>query len=229
VGDEFQTIVSRKAANLAGGAFQALEDSTIEKRLRWCRENLDLPEGSRATPRLGYESLMLRYLGLTEDDVPVVSESEANITWLSRNRCPMPAACQSVGISTSVACRAVYEKSTQVILSQLDPELRFHRDYGELRPDHHHCKATILRLDFDHLMSLAIAEAEKSRVTGNKGYGAAVVMGDRVLASAYDTATSMAEGKARIRLGAQEIVDQSPGWMEVVGGVLKEECMELYR
>ncbi len=36
-------------------------------------------------------------------------------------------------------------------------------------------------------------------------------------------------GKARIQVSAQEIVERSPVMVEVIGGVLKEECRELYQ
>jgi tRNA(Arg) A34 adenosine deaminase TadA len=36
-------------------------------------------------------------------------------------------------------------------------------------------------------------------------------------------------GKPRIRVNATEIVDRSPGWTEVIDGVLAEECLDLYR
>ena len=35
-------------------------------------------------------------------------------------------------------------------------------------------------------------------------------------------------GKSRILVGCQEVVDRSPALVEVVGGVLNEECRTLY-
>jgi tRNA(Arg) A34 adenosine deaminase TadA len=267
-----------------------LEAAVIEKRLRWCQDNLEHPRGVPVTPRLGYETLLLRYLGLSESDVPVIYESDTNITWLSHNRCPTLDACTSLGLSTSTVCRAVYEKPTQALLSRMDPELRFVRQYTEMRPEFPHCKEMIVRMDFEGMMGMAIAEARKSRATGNKGYEAVVVLGERVLGVAYDTAASEGDpslhaemnaissavevvgdsnlcgavlfstcepcpmcaglavwanvttivfgasieqtaqlGKPRIRVNATEIVDRSPGWTEVIDGVLAEECLDLYR
>jgi len=268
----------------------ALEAAVIEKRLRWCDENIGPKDHSSATPRLGYETLLLRYLGLSEKDVPVVSESDAEITWLSRNACATLDACAQLDIATSTVCRSVYEKPTQALLSCLDPELRFVRHYSEVRPEHPHCKETILRLDFGEMMSIALAEARESRTTGNKGYGATVVLGDRVLSSAHDTASTEGDpslhaevnairsavhvvgdtdlcgailfstcepcpmcsalavwanvttivfgasieqtarlGKSRIQVSAAEIVERSPGWVEVIGGLMAQECLDLYR
>ena len=219
-----------------------------------------------------------------------MSESERHITWLSRNRCPTFDACVHLGRSTAEVCRDVYEKPTQALLSQIDPKLRFGRDYGELRPEHPHCRESIVRLDFEGFMGQAIGEARRSLATGNKGYGAVVVLGERVLGVAHDTAVSEHDpslhaemnairmavknsgdtnlcgavlfstcepcpmctalaiwanvtaivfgasieqtaelGRTRILLNAQEIVSRAPNWVEVFGGVLAEECLELYR
>ena len=45
-------------------------------------------------------------------------------------------------------------------------------------------------------------------------------------ASIADTA---ALGKARIQVGAREIVDRSPATVEVLGGWRQPDCLELYR
>lgn len=287
---DHEAAVVDKADKLQKMDLRALEAAVIEKRLRWCRENLAIAAGANATPRLGYETLLFRYLGLSEDDVPVVSESDTKITWLSRNPCPTLDACARLNVATSTVCRLVYEKPTQALLSWLDPQLRFVRDYAEMRPERPHCKETILRLDFGEMMRVALAEARKSRATGNKGYGAVVVLGDRVLSAAHDTVATKADpslhaemnaircaatvvgasdlcgavlfstcepcpmcsalavwanvttivfgasieqtlqlGKPRIQVSAAEMVERSPGWTEVIGGVMAEECLDLYR
>jgi tRNA(Arg) A34 adenosine deaminase TadA len=280
--------VARKADSLRTTNLRVLETAVIEKRLQWCQDHVDALDGSSATPRLGYETLLFRYLGLSEDDVPVVSESDTEITWLSRNACPTLDACTQLNLATASVCRSVYEKPTQALLSCLAPELRFVRHYTEMRPDHPHCKETILRLDFGEMMSLALAEARESRATGNKGYGAVVVLGDRVLSAAYDTVATVGDpslhaemnairgavaavgdsnlcgavlfstcepcpmcsalavwanvttivfgasieqtvqlGKSRIQVSAAEIIERSPGWTEVIGGVMAEDCLDL--
>ena len=282
--------VARKVESLRTTDLRALEAAVIEKRLRWCDDNIGALDGASATPRLGYETLLFRYLRLSEDDVPVVSESDGEITWLSRNACPTLDACAQLSLATSSVCRSVYEKPTQALLSFLGPELRFVRHYTEMRPEHPHCKETILRLDFGKMMSVAIAEARESRATGNKGYGAIVVLGDRVLSAAHDTVATDGDpslhaevnairgaahavgdanlcgavlfstcepcpmcsslavwanvttivfgasiqqtaqlGKSRIQVSAAEIVERSPGWTEVIGGVMAEDCLDLYR
>jgi len=287
---DHEAAVAKKVEMLQASDMRTLEAAVIEKRLRWCHDNIGPSHGSSVTPRLGYETLLLRYLGLSENDVPVISESARQITWLSRNRCPTLDACARLDLATSTVCRAVYEKPAQAILSWIDPELRFVRYYGEVRPAHPHCKEAIVRVDFDAIMSMALAEARESRATGDKGYGAVVVLGDRVLSTSHDTVASGCDpslhaemnairgaadvigdtdlcgavlfstcepcpmcsalavwanvttivfgasidqtgqlGKSRIQVSAAEIVERSPGWTEVIGGVMAEECLDLYR
>jgi tRNA(adenine34) deaminase len=188
-----------------------------------------------------------------------------------------------------VVCRAVYEKSTQAFISQLDPQLRFLRSYEEIRPYSRHCKERSVWVDFDEMMALAVREAHQSREEGNKGYGAVIVLGQQIVGQAHDTAiterdpslhaevnairqavktvgdtnlsgavlfstcepcpmcTSLAVwanlttivygvsiektaqlGKSRILLPAMEIIRRSPVMIEVVSGVLEDQCRALY-
>jgi len=266
-----------------------IEAATSAKRLRWLREHATPRRRSLLTPRSLFEILFFEYLGLRREDLPVVSESAAQVTWLSMNACPTLEACVRLGLDTRTVCKGAYERSTQAFLSWFDPRFRFFRDYSEIRPHSQHCKEQIVRMEFEKLMRSSIAEARASLVRGNKGYGAAVVLGERVLSCRHDTAASEGDpslhaevnairdavrtwgsadlsggvlvstcepcpmcsslavwsnlsaivfgasiektaalGKERILVSAREIVDRSPVTIEVIGGVLEEECLELY-
>lgn len=243
-----------------------------------------------ANPRRLFELLFLEYMGLSRIDLPIRSESATEITWSSRNPCPTLEACLRAGLSTTVVCKGAYERSTQAFLSWFDPRFRFLRDYGEIRPAAVGCTERIVRVDVEGAMRSSLDQARISRRTGNKGYGAAVVLGEQVLACRHDTASSERDpslhaelnairdasrilgtadlsgcvlvstcepcpmcsslavwgnlgaifygasiettatlGKMRIRVPAQEIAARSPVRLEVVGGVLEEECLSLYR
>lgn len=41
-------------------------------------------------------------------------------------------------------------------------------------------------------------------------------------------AETAATGKARILVSAEEVVAKSPAMVEIIGGVLREECLQLY-
>jgi len=181
--------VSRKVDRLRSRPWPAIEREVADKRVAWFRrERGRLGLGPQPTPRQAFETVFLDYMGLGRKDLEIVSESDDEIVWLSRNPCPTLDACAEGGWDTRHVCRAVYEKPTQTLVSCLDPRLRFLRDYGEVRPHAAGCRERIVRVDFERFMAVALEEAEQSRREGNKGYGAVVVLGREVLSRAHDTA-----------------------------------------
>jgi tRNA(adenine34) deaminase len=173
---------------------QAIEAEVIAKRIAWFEKSPFQEKSAtqrKPTPRVAFETLFFDYMGLRPEDLPILSEREEEIVWSSQNPCPTLAACKQLGLDTRVVCRAAYEKSTQAFVSRIDPELRFLRDYEEIRPQSHHCRERIVRVPFEAMMQLALEEARQSRREANKGYGAIAVLGTRVLASAHDTASTL--------------------------------------
>lgn len=281
--------VERQVVKLAETNLTELEREVAEKRRAWLRAHRSLQQADRTSPRRAYELFFGDYLGLSLEEVPVVSDLDDEIVWRSLNSCPTLEACQELNLDTRKVCRAVYEKSTQAFLSELDPVLRFHRSYEQIRPHASYCEERIVRLDFDAQMRIAIEEARRSKAEGNKGYGAVIVLGGTIIARSHDTAASegdpslhaevnaireacrvigdtnlcgavlfsscepcpmcsslaawanvtsivfgasieetAAQGKARITIPAVEVVSRSPALIEVIGGVLREECLALY-
>jgi tRNA(adenine34) deaminase len=288
--DQFESKIEQQLERLCTQTYQALEADSIEQRVSWYKHYAAHRSSDfRPTPRVAYELFFFNYLGLSEDEVPVLSETAIEIVWSSVNPCQTLEACKRLGLDTRVVCRAVYEKSTQAFISQLDPQLRFLRSYEEIRPYSRHCKERIVWVDFDEMMALAVREAHQSREEGNKGYGAVIVLGQQIVGQAHDTAiterdpslhaevnairqavktvgdtnlsgavlfstcepcpmcTSLAVwanlttiiygvsiektaqlGKSRILLPAMEIIRRSPVMIEVVSGVLEDQCRALY-
>ncbi len=288
--DDFNAKVNKQIERLKTCAYPTIERDVAEKRIQWFEQNhLNINRSNRPSPRRAYEMLFFDYMGLSQDELPVVSETETEIVWRSLNPCPTLEACQALELDTRKVCRSAYEKSTQVFVSQLDPQLRFLRSYEEIRPYAPHCRERIVRVDFEEMMALAVEEAKISRQEGNKGYGAVVALGNRILGKAHDTAVTERDpslhaevnairqavhtlgeanlsgmvlfsscepcpmcsslavwanvttivygmsiqetarmGKARILVSAGEIVEKSPVMIEVIGGVLREECRALY-
>lgn len=286
---DFERSVERRVAALRGKSLHQIEADTMARRLEWLEARPGL-RSSPVSPRRLFEILFREYMGLPPEDLPVLSESEAEITWSSRNPCPTLEACARTGMSTAVVCKGAYERSTQAFLSWFDPRFRFLRDYGEIRPRAAGCRERIVRVDVEGVMRTALEQAGASRRGGNKGYGAAVVLGERLLSCRHDTASSEGDpslhaevnavrdaaralgsadlsgcvlvstcepcpmcsslavwaslgavffgasieataalGKARIRVPAREIAERSPVRLEVVGGILEEACLALYR
>jgi guanine deaminase len=290
VTNDFASRVQRQIDRLQHCTYHDIEAEIAQKRRAWFRANPIAIQFDHPTPRQAFDLLFFDYMGLSPADLPIVSETETEIVWQSANPCPTLEAVKALGLDTRIVCRATTEKSTQAFLSQIDPQLRFLRSYEEIRPYASHCREMIVRVDFEAVMRIALEEATTSRQEGNKGYGAVVVLGQRILSRTHDTATTQhdpslhaevnairtavqvladtnlsgailfstcepcpmcsslavwanlttivygasieetaALGKARIHVSAADIVAQSPATIEVIGGVLREECLVLYR
>lgn len=289
--DDFASRVQRQIERLRHCPYQAIEAEVAQKRLAWFRQRDQIAARyDRPTPRQVFDLLFFDYMGLSPDELPIVSETETEIVWQSANPCPTLEAVQALHLDTRTVCRAAYEKSTQAFVSQLDPQLRFLRSYAEIRPYADHCREMIVRVDFEAMLRLALEEANISRQAGNQGYGAVIVLGQRILSRAHDTAAAQRDpglhaevnairqavqvlgdsnlsgailfstcepcpmcsslavranltsivygasieetarlGKTRSHVSAADIVAKSPVMIEVMGGVLREECLALYR
>jgi tRNA(adenine34) deaminase len=288
--DDFTARVQRQIERLQHCSYQVIEAEVAQKRRAWFRQRDQIAARyEHPTPRQAFDLLFFDYMGLSPADLLIVSETENEIVWQSANPCPTLEAVKALGLDTRIVCRAVYEKSTQAFVSQIDPQLRFLRSYEEIRPYANHCREMIVRVDFAAMIRLALEEAEASRREGNKGYGAVVALGQRILSRAHDTTVTQRDpslhaevnairhavqvlgdanlsgailfstcepcpmcsslavwanlttivygasieetallGKARIHINAADIVAQSPVMIELIGGVLREECLSLY-
>jgi tRNA(Arg) A34 adenosine deaminase TadA len=187
--DNFKSSVRQHINQLQPGNYRAIEREVAQKRLIWFGQNVHIRE-ERPSPRTAFELLFYEYMGLSCEDLPVVSENTNEIVWLSVNKCPTLEACKHLGLDTRKVCRAVYEKSTQALLSQLDPQLRFMRSYEEIRPYSDHCKEMIVRVDFSAMIDLAIEEAHLTGSNGTHVNGAVVTMGNQIIAKAHAAAGS---------------------------------------
>jgi tRNA(Arg) A34 adenosine deaminase TadA len=224
----FDEQVVAQARQLMAKPLTHIEAEVAAKRQRWFEQHhaasAPRPRGQRPAPRAAFEALFFEYLGLRAEDVPVVHEDDREIVWLSRNACPTLEACKQLGLDTRIVCRQAYEKSTQVFVSCIDPELRFLRDYHEIRPYAPHCRERILRVDFEQMMRIAIEEARQSRREGNKGYGALVTLGDRVLARAHDTAVTERDPSLHAEVNAIRQAVHALGDGNLAGAVLFSSC-----
>lgn len=299
--DNFPARVQQQIERLQHCSYQAIEAQIAQKRLAWFRHHDQIvTRYDHPTPRQAFNLLFFDYMGLSPNDLSIVSETETEIVWQSANPCPTLEAVKALGLDTRTVCRAVYEKSTQAFVSQLDPQLRFLRSYEEIRPYSSYCREMIVHVDFEAMMRIALEEASLSRQEGNQGYGAVVVLGQRILSRAHDTTVTQRDpslhaevnavrqavqtlgdsdspgapplrgqgvsgailfstcepcpmcsslavwanfttivygatieetarlGKARMHVNAADIVAQSPVMIEIIGGVLREECLALY-
>jgi len=288
--DNFESKVRQQIDRLKTSSYRTIEQEVADKRIMWFKQNRhDIDKRNRPSPRGAYELLFFDYMGLCEDELPIVSDTETEVVWQSLNKCPTLEACKTLGLDTKQVCRSVNEKSTQAFVSQLDPQLRFMRSYEEIRPYSNHCREMIIRVDFKEMMAAAVTEARISLREGNKGYGSVVALGKQIIGKAHDTAITERDpslhaelkairqavhtlgdsnlsgailfstcepcpmcsslavwanlttivygistqetaqlGKSRILVSSKEIAERSPVMLEVISGVLRDECRSLY-
>lgn len=220
---DYKLKIKQEAERFKKFTFHEMESETARKRVSWFKKKYGLTK-IIPTPRRAYELFLLEYLGLDEKEVPVTSETKSEIEWLSYNRCLTLETCKALELDTRIVCRRIYEKSTQAFISQIDSQLRFLRNYQEIRPYSPYCKEMIIRLDFDEMMGLAIAEAKKSKRSGNKGYGAVVVIGKEILGIGHDTAITEKDPSQHAEFNAIRQAVAKFGYDNLCGGVLFATC-----
>jgi len=227
--DAFRAEIDDKSAALRHRPHHEVEAELAHKRATWARQRLASIEKERGaplepTPRAAFELFIRDYLGADLRTVPVVHESDAEIAWHAQNRCDTLEACRELGLDTHVVCRARYDKPVQWLLSALDPQLRFVRNYDRIRPTAEACEERILRVDFDEWMNLALEEAQRSWGEISGRYGAVVARGREVIACANDTASESGDPSAHAEHNAIRQAVERLGDPNLCGCVLVSTC-----
>ena len=124
-------------------SYEFINKELLEKRLRWYEENKDKLNLEGSDVRKAYTLFLIKYLGLNPKEVPVVYENERKIIWRSYNFCPVLEACKRLGKDTREVCKKAEVKSVQELISRINPNLRFSRNYEKIRPYIDYCEETI--------------------------------------------------------------------------------------
>jgi tRNA(Arg) A34 adenosine deaminase TadA len=221
----FEDKVRRTIEQLQRDSFHAIAADITANRMAWLDRTLP---GKKAldtfTPRDVFELLFFEKMRLEQDELPVVSETEKEIVWLSYNRCSLLEACNALGWDTRKVCRPINEKATQAFLSRINPQLRFHRSYEQIRPYTDYCREEIIRVDFDSYMRIAIQEAHISKAEGNKGYGAVAVFEDQIVGQAHDTAVTERDPSLHAEVNAIRQAVKTLGDTDLCGAILFSTC-----
>lgn len=221
----FEDKVRRTIERLQHDGFDAIAADITAKRMAWLDRTLPEKKAlDQFTPRDVFELLFFEQMRLERDELPVVSETEEEIVWLSYNRCSLLEACNALGWDTRKVCRPINEKATQAFLSRINPQLRFHRSYEEIRPYVDYCREKIIRIDFDSYMRIAIQEARISKSEGNKGYGAVVVFEDQIVGQVHDTAVTERDPSLHAEVNAIRQAVKTLGDTNLCGAILFSTC-----
>ena len=221
----FEDKVKQTVKQLRYGSYQSIAADITQRRMAWLDRVLPEKKGyEEFNPRDVFDLLFFEQMKLKRDALPVISESEDEIVWLSHNRCSLLEACQTLELDTRQVCRSVNEKATQAFVSRINPQLRFHRSYKEIRPHADHCKEKIIRVDFDAIMRVAVQEAHVAKSEGNKGYGAVVVFEGQIVGQAHDTVITGNDPSLHAEVNAIHQAVRTLGDTDLCGAILFSTC-----
>ncbi len=126
-------------------ALAYLEQCVIEKRLAWLNKNLATLDKTDDPVFDGYRLFYEIYLGVsTPTEGEIVEKSRHKMVTRWWNHCPTLEVCEKLGLDTREICKKAYHKPVQAFLSQLNPKLRFERNYDCLRPHTAYCEEIIV-------------------------------------------------------------------------------------
>jgi tRNA(adenine34) deaminase len=152
------SILYRKDVRAEIAKLRAADDETLRRlnadstnrRTQWFRENVTDFQFINHQDLLysGYQLLLTRF-GITEEQAPVIKKTVREIVFHSMNFCPTLEACKILGLDTRTVCQAMNESSTDALIKQIDPRLKFARNYDQLRPYTNYCEEMIFIDDAD--------------------------------------------------------------------------------
>lgn len=127
------------------GRLAELAKMLKENRVRWFN-NQKFQYDSDDLLSAAYR-LFLTKLNISAEEAPIVNRQKNMLVIHSKNFCPTLEACKILGLDTRYVCGLLSEEPTQALLQQLDPNLRFKRNYNALRPYKPYCEEMIFLSD----------------------------------------------------------------------------------
>lgn len=134
----------KRLRGITAEGLEAYNRDSIERRLAWFAENKEKFNFLSSDPLDSAYRLLLCRFGIDEKQAPVVERSATRLVFHSQNFCPTLEACLILELDTRWVCKGYNEKSTGVLIRQIDPRLRFARNYEKIRPYAEYCEEMIL-------------------------------------------------------------------------------------
>lgn len=121
--------------------FVILNQEYIERKRRWVSEHSsEIP--LRPGENLINAAIRVLYRGnlyLPEGYMKIIEKTDRRLQTEFGNFCPILYACQELELDTRTVCRRVFHDPYQYILTQISPQLKFDRDYVNIRPYSEQC------------------------------------------------------------------------------------------
>lgn len=120
-----------------------LNADSVCRRTKWFQENRDRFEFISEDLLYSAYRLLLERFRITPEEAPIIKKNEKSIVFHSMNFCPTLEACRILGLDTRIVCKKLNERSTDILLKQIDNRLSFSRNYEKLRPYSKYCEEMI--------------------------------------------------------------------------------------
>jgi tRNA(adenine34) deaminase len=133
----------KRLRNVTAAQLRAYAEESRQKRVHWFQTEQPLQGLTFSDPKeTGYQLLLKRFK-ISAAEAPIVQRDERQIVFHSQNFCPTLEACKILELDTRDVCKQYNEASTEQLLKQIDPRLRFTRNYEKLRPYTPYCEELI--------------------------------------------------------------------------------------
>jgi len=120
-----------------------LADIITKRRLKWFEENgkriLSTYNGLLDVEK-AYKLLVINHMQINSNDSKIKIISQGLLRFDSYNFCPYLIACNILKLDTKFICKEIGEPSIQAFIKQINPRLRFSRNYEYIRPYSHYCE-----------------------------------------------------------------------------------------
>ncbi len=134
----------KKLRNCSDDCLRKYNIESTKKRLEWYRNyNEDDSKKGDDIKEKAFE-IFLKRLNISRNEASIIEKTDKKILFHSKNFCPTLEACKILNLDTRYICKLYNEKSTDTLIKQIDPNLRFTRNYEKLRPYTDYCEEMII-------------------------------------------------------------------------------------
>ena len=134
----------KKLYQCTDSALKEYNDLTTKKRIEWFRNHTETDENQGCDSKEKAYRLFLKKLNIAECEAPIIEKTSDRIVFHSVNFCPTLEACKILNLDTRHICQLYNEKSTDAFIKQINPNLKFCRNYEKLRPYSDYCEEMII-------------------------------------------------------------------------------------
>ncbi len=145
--NELKKAIERSKGIGLEAALEEWGERIKKRRLEWFKEHKKSLKLKGTEVRKGFQLVLLEYMGIKPEEVPIIEETKKKITWRAYDFCPYLEAAKNVGLDIRLVCKNVTEMPVQALLDMINPKLRFSRSYGKIRPYTEYCEETIELVD----------------------------------------------------------------------------------